>query len=215
MRMPRRSRGATFAGMLFRARRLSDRIRGFDRVRADELIGLVLLIEIELQVWLSPYVHHRVPAALGGVALSVGGGGAPSLAARSASSWALARSRRQDVFGGRLTEHALGAIPAGSWSSTAPAPSFQRRRARWALGARRDGAAGRRADHEADVLGILLRRGIMLGLLPWTVGRMLRERGARESAYRESAERLDAEREQRARAAASASGRGSHESCTT
>ena len=39
-------------------------------------------------------------------------------------------------------------------------------------------------------------------LLPWTVGRILRERGTRESAHRESAERLDAEREQRALTAA-------------
>ena len=39
-------------------------------------------------------------------------------------------------------------------------------------------------------------------LLPWTVGRIVRERGVRELAQRESAERLDVEREQRARLAA-------------
>ncbi len=38
-------------------------------------------------------------------------------------------------------------------------------------------------------------------LLPWALGRMLRERAARERAYRETAERLDAGREERARSA--------------
>ena len=44
--------------------------------------------------------------------------------------------------------------------------------------------------------------GLMLCLLPWTVGRILRERGARELSTVKRAERLDGEREQRARMAA-------------
>lgn len=44
----------------------------------------------------------------------------------------------------------------------------------------------------------------MVAVLPWTVGRILRERGARERAQRERAERLDGERELRERAAAQA-----------
>ncbi len=40
---------------------------------------------------------------------------------------------------------------------------------------------------------------VIVGLLPWSVGRMLRARGARERALRERAERLDAERELRVR----------------
>ncbi|HWY90417.1 MAG TPA: sensor histidine kinase, partial [Solirubrobacteraceae bacterium] len=48
----------------------------------------------------------------------------------------------------------------------------------------------------------LLFLAVFLVLLPWGVGRMLRERSARERAYRERAELLDGEREQRALAAA-------------
>ena len=198
VRMPRPLRGATFAGMLLLARRRSARIRGFDRVRVDELIGLVLLIEIELQVWLSPYVHHRVPAALGGVGLAVAVRRRWPLGAVLVGVGAVAG---QDVFGGHVTEHALGAIPAGIMVFYGAGAFLAARRARLAL------ALG------VSVLfvDVLLTRptfaeffftGLMLCLLPWTVGRILRERGARESAHRESAERLDAEREQRARAAA-------------
>ncbi len=199
MRTRRRLCGATFAGM-FSARRRSARIRGFDRVRVDELIGLVLLIEMELQVWLNPDIHHRLAAALAGAVLSA------VVAVRRR--WPLAAVlvgvsavAVQDVFGGRLTEHAIGAIPAGVMAFYGAGAFLAERRARLAL-----------------VLGVavlwidvLITRptfseffftGLMLGVLPWTVGRILRERGTRESAYRESAERLDAEREQRALTAA-------------
>ena len=43
---------------------------------------------------------------------------------------------------------------------------------------------------------------VIVGLLPWSMGRMLRARSARERALRESAERLDSERELRVRTAA-------------
>jgi signal transduction histidine kinase len=186
--------------MLFPARKLSAWIRGLDRVRVDELIGLVLLIEIELQVWLSPYVHHRVPAALGGVGLS--------LAVAVRRRWPFAAVlvgvgavAGQDVFGGHVTEHALGAIPAGIMVFYGAGAFLAARRSQLAFG----------LGVTVLFLDVLSTRpsfaeffftGIMLCLLPWTVGRILRERGARESAHRESAERLDAEREQRARAAA-------------
>jgi signal transduction histidine kinase len=200
MTMPWRSGGATFAGMQFRARRLSARIRGYDRVRVDELIGLVLLIEIELQVWLSPYVHHRVPAAIGGLGLSV------AVAVRrrwpfGAVLLGVGAVAAQDVFGGHVTEHAIGAIPSGILVFYGAGAFLPARRARSALGI---GVA-------VLLIDVLLTRpsfaeffftGIMLCLLPWTVGRILRERGARERAQRESSERLDAEREQRARMAA-------------
>jgi signal transduction histidine kinase len=200
MRMPWPLRGATFACMVFRGRRLSTRIGGLDRVRVDELIGLVLLVEIELQVWLNPYVHHRVPAALGGLGLSV------VVAVRRRWPFAavlvgVAAVAGQDVFGGRLTQHALGAIPAGIMVFYGAGAFLAARRARAALG----------LGVTVLLVDVLITRptfaeffftGLMLCLLPWTVGRILRERVARESAYRESAERLDAGREQRARAAA-------------
>ena len=43
---------------------------------------------------------------------------------------------------------------------------------------------------------------VVVGLMPWAVGRMLRARAAREHAHRELAERLDAERELLARESA-------------
>jgi signal transduction histidine kinase len=200
MRMPRAPCGATFAGMPLPARKLSAEIRGFDRARVDELIGLLLLIEIELQVWLSPYVHHRVPAALGGVGLSI------AVAVRRRRPFAsvligVGAVAGQDVFGGHVTEHALGAIPAGIMVFYGAGAFLSAPRARWALG----------LGVTVLLVDVLFTRpsfaeffftGILLCLLPWTVGRILRERGARESAHRESAERLDVEREQRALMAA-------------
>ena len=70
------------------ARRLVARMQRLDPATVDGIVALALLIEIELQVWLSPYVHHRVPAALGGVAL-VGRLWRCAVAGRSQpSSWA-------------------------------------------------------------------------------------------------------------------------------
>ncbi len=166
----------------------------------DELVGLVLLIEIELQVWLSPYVHHRAPAALGGVGLSV------AVAVRRR--WPFAAVlvgagavAGQDVFGGHLTHHALGAIPAGVLIFYGAGAFLAARRSRSALGL---GVTVLFLDllFIAPSFAEFFFTGIMLCLLPWTVGRIMRERGARESAQRESAERLDAEREQRAHVAA-------------
>jgi signal transduction histidine kinase len=200
MTMPWPSRGATFAGMPFPARRMSTRIRMFDRVRVDELVGLVLLLEIELQVWLSPYVHHRVPAALGGVGLSV------AVAVRrrwpfGAVLVGVGAVAGQDVFGGHVTEHALGAIPAGVMVFYGAGAFLPRWRARSALGL---GATVLFADvlFTRPSFAEFFFTGLMLCLLPWTVGRILRERGSRESAHRETAERLDAEREHRAHVAA-------------
>ena len=126
MRMPRCSRTALRLRACCSPRAgCPPRYVGFDRVRVDELIALVLLIEIELQVWLSPYVHHRLPAAVGGVGLSV------AVAVRRRWPFAavlvgVGAVAGQDVFGGRLTEHALGAIPAGIMVFFgSQAPSFQ------------------------------------------------------------------------------------------
>ncbi|HEV2975773.1 MAG TPA: sensor histidine kinase [Solirubrobacteraceae bacterium] len=166
----------------------------------DELVGLVLLIEIELQVWLSPYVHHRVPAALGGVGLSV----AVAMRRRWPFAAVLVGAGAvagQDVFGGRLTHHALGAIPAGVLIFYGAGAFLAARRSRAALGL---GVTVLFLDllFVAPSFAEFFFTGIMLCLLPWTVGRIMRERGARERAQRESAERLDAEREQRAHVAA-------------
>jgi signal transduction histidine kinase len=107
----------------------------------------------------------------------------------------------QAAFGGRLTEHAIGAIPAGILVFYGAGAFLSPRRARVALGT---GVTVLWIDVliTTPTFAEFFFTGVVLGLLPWTVGRILRERGARESASRESAEQLDAEREQRAIAAA-------------
>jgi signal transduction histidine kinase len=171
-----------------------------DRVHVDELVGLLLLIEMELQVWLSPYVHHRVPAALGGLVLS--------LAVAVRRRWPLAAVligvgavAGQDAFGGALTVHAFGAIPAGIMVFYGAGAFLSAPRARAGLAL---GIAVLWLDllYTRPAFSEFFFTGLLLCVLPWTVGRILRERGARERASRESAERLDAEREQRTRTAA-------------
>src|SRR5947209_692391 len=45
-------------------------IRSLDRVRVDQLVALVLLVEIELQIWAGHSIHNRPYAGLVGVALA-------------------------------------------------------------------------------------------------------------------------------------------------
>jgi signal transduction histidine kinase len=188
--------------MLLRARRLLARLRRSGRARVDELLGLLLLIEIELQVWLSPSVEHRLPAALGGVVLSaaVAVRRRWPLGALLAGVGALAA---QDAFGGALGQHAPGAILAGIMLFYGAGAFLAAPRARWALSL---GLAGLAVDVliGTGAFSDLLFGGVMIAVLPWAVGRMLRERAVRERAHRERAERLDGEREWRAAAAADA-----------
>src|SRR5947209_9845010 len=97
--------------MLLPGRRLSARFRRFDQVRVDELIGLALLVEVELQVWLSPYIQHRLPSAIGGLAL------AAAVAVRrrwpfGAVLVAVVAVVAQEALGGRVTQHTVGALLA-------------------------------------------------------------------------------------------------------
>jgi hypothetical protein len=46
-------------------------IRSLDRVRVDQLVAVVLLVEIELQIWISRSIHDRPYAGLVGVVLAV------------------------------------------------------------------------------------------------------------------------------------------------
>ncbi len=182
--------------MLSRARRLSARWRRFGPAKVDALAGLLLAIAIELQVWLSPQITHRLATALGGVALSL------TVAIRrrwplGAVVAALAAWIAQEALGGRVTQHAVGALIAIILVFYAAGAGLEERRAWLALLL---GLAG-------AIAGVVLVTGtlsdvvfgaVFLELLPWAVGRIVRERGARERAYRERAERLDAEREQHA-----------------
>ncbi|MGH2883040.1 MAG: hypothetical protein ACRDPA_10155, partial [Solirubrobacteraceae bacterium] len=126
----------------------------------DALIGLVLLVEMELQVSLNPFVHNRVPAALGGGVLAAG------VAARrrwplGVAIVAMAGLVGQDLLGGRLTQHALGAIPAGILVFYGIGAFLPARRARLALVI---GIAGMSVDVLIDRGGVsgLFFNGIML-----------------------------------------------------
>src|SRR5271154_4083757 len=50
-------------------RALSDRVREVDLVRLDELVGVALWVEVELQVWLGDSIPGRFYASLAGAAL--------------------------------------------------------------------------------------------------------------------------------------------------
>ena len=198
MTMPSARHGGRFAAMRLRARRPLARFRRFDPVRVDELVALALLVEIELQVWLSPYIQDRVPTAIGGLALSA------AVAVRrhwpfGAVLLALVAVVAQEALGGRLTQHTVGALLALILVFYA-AGAFLRERSAWlALGL---GLAGSAASVVlAGSSSDLWFGGIFLEGLPWAVGRIVRERSARERAYRERAERVDSEREQQALAA--------------
>ena len=195
-----RPRDGSVASVSSHLRRQYARLRLLDPRRVDALIGLALLVEMELQVWLNPLVTHRIPAAWGGAVLSA------AVAARrrwplGATIVSMLALVGQDLLGGRLTQHALGAIPAGIMVFYAIGAFLPELRSRLALAI---GVAGMSADVLVDGGGLsgLFFNGIMLTVLPWTVGRMLRERAARERALRELAEQLDAGREQSARSAA-------------
>jgi hypothetical protein len=70
MRTPWGRGGARLPGML-QARRWFAGWRVIDRVRVDELVGLLLFVEIELQVWLDASIPGRLPGALAGLVVSI------------------------------------------------------------------------------------------------------------------------------------------------
>ena len=196
MTMPSARHGGRFAAMRSRARILLARFRRFDPVRVDELLALALLVEIEVQVWLSPYIHHRVPSAIGGLALSA----AVAIRRRwplGAVLVALVGVVGQEALGGQVTQHTAGALLALFLVFYAAGAFLEERPAWLALAL---GFAGSAASVllSAGTSSDLWFGAIFLEGLPWAVGRIVRERNARERAYRERAERVDAEREQHA-----------------
>jgi signal transduction histidine kinase len=189
-----------FAEMPFPARKPFSRLGHLDPARVDELVGLLLLVAIQLQVWLGPNVEHRIAETLAGVVLAA--------AVMVRRRWPLgallavfAAVTTQDAVGGRVTQSTIGAIVALILVFYAGGAVPSERRAWLALAI---GLAG-------GCVSVMIETGefsdlfftlTFLILLPWGVGRILQERGARERANRQRAERLDSEREQRARMAA-------------
>jgi|SRR5450755_537460 signal transduction histidine kinase len=187
--------------MLFRARGWFARFTGTDWVRVDRLVGVGLLVAIELQVWLSPQIQQRVAVALAGVVL------AAAVAVRrrwplAAVLTACAALLVQGMLGGNMISQAQAADAAVVllfYGSGAFLPAW---RSRLALGVSAVIASiGLVADQGQSIASLPFSIGNAV-LLPWALGRVAREHGARERRYREMAERLDAGRELHARTAA-------------
>jgi signal transduction histidine kinase len=181
-------------------RRLFARLRGIDRVRVDQLVALVLLVGIELEVWLGSRVPDRAPAALAGVVLSGTVAlrrrrpleGVLVIAALVALQAALADGHKlpvSAVLAVLLVFYGLGAF--------APEP-----KSRWVLGFAVVASSIGQLTKPGGGVSSVAALEVFGVLLPWAVGRTVRERAVRERGYRELAEQLDAGRDVRARTAA-------------
>jgi signal transduction histidine kinase len=187
--------------MRFRWGSMPAGLHRLDPVQVDVLAGAVLLVAIELQLWSGSSDHARVAAAAGGVILAVAvmiRRSAPFAAVLLAVAGVLG----QEALGGRLTQEAVGSLPALILVFCAAGAFLAERPAVAALGMGIVGVVSQsliRPTAFADVFFPI----IFLLLLPWSVGRMLRRHDRRERAQRARVERLDAEREQSVRSAAS------------
>ena len=169
--------------MLFRAQRLFAGLRGIDPVRVDELIAVVMLVQIELHVWLGSSLQARVQTALAGVAASV------AVAVRRR--WPLAAVLA--ILALMAVQMALGGPRLGQEDPAAAIPALllvfyglgayaPERRSTWALGlALVVISINQVTKSSAAPLSNLLPTDIFGVLLPWAIGRRVRERGSRGS----------------------------------
>jgi signal transduction histidine kinase len=185
--------------MRFRAGGIPVGLYRLDPVLVNVLVGAMLLVAVELQVWSGSSGHARQAAAGGGVVLAV------AVMIRRATPvaavlLAVAAVLGQEALGGRLTQEAVGALLALMLVFYAAGAFLDRRPSVAALGIALVGVASQvliRPTTFAD----LFFPAVFLVLLPWGAGRMLRTRGDHERAHRARAERLDAERDRLARSA--------------
>jgi signal transduction histidine kinase len=186
-----------------RSHRLVAQIRGVDPVRLDELIALLLLVQVQVKVWLGSSVHDPLWLALVGVVL------APAVAIRRIRPEAsvlivVAAIAVTSALGhaGLGQEDKLAVIPAtllifyglGAFASSP--------RSQWVLALGVLVEAINNVTKTGGGIPSAVTTAVFGILLPWALGRMVRERAARERAYRETAERLDAGRDLHAREAA-------------
>jgi signal transduction histidine kinase len=173
-------------------RGLSDRVRGLDLVRLDQLVAVVLWVEIELQVWLGDSIPDRLYASVAAALLAWG------VAVRrrlplSAVSVVLVLMTVRIVFGewGNLSSAAgvsVGVILL-FYGLGAFAPA---RRSVWVLAAAVVITSVNQVTKPGGGVAALFPMEAFAVLLPYALGRAMRARAARELASRDAAERLDA-----------------------
>jgi signal transduction histidine kinase len=183
-------------------RGLSERLRGLDLVRVDQLVAVALLAEIELQVWLGHSIPDRTYASLAPVALA----------------WAVASRRRRPlsavsvvlvlmtvriVFGdaGYLSKAAgvmIGVVLL-FYGLGAFAPW---RRSVWMVTVAVVITSLNQLTKPGGGVGAVFGMEAFAVLLPYALGWAMRVRTTRELASRDAAERLDAALVTSARAAA-------------
>ena len=176
------------------------RLRRRDPAALDRAVAIVLLVAVGLQVSLDDSVHHPV---LTGIAGSVA-----ALAVATRRRWPLGSlvvslgvTLAAEAVGGPGTSAATATIVSTVLLAYGAGAFLAMPRAAVALGI---GAVGLAVNVAITTRASddLFFDVVVVGLMPWAVGRMLRTRAAREHAHRELAERLDAERELLARESA-------------
>ena len=173
-------------------RGLLDRVRGLGLVRLDQLVGVALWVEIELQVWLGHSIPDRLYATLAGAAL----GGAVALRRRwplSAVSVVLVFMTVRMLFGERGNLSNAAGVQVGVillfYGLGAFAPG---RRSVWMLAAAIVVTSLNQLTKPGGGVAAVFPMEAFAVWLPFAIGRALRARAARELASRDAAERLDA-----------------------
>ena len=183
--------------------RLIARLRGIDPVHVDALVGLVLLVQVQLTVWLGSSVPDPVWLALVGFVIA----GAVAIRRRrplAAVLVVIAAVAVTTAFGhaGLGQQDKLAVIPATLLIFYGLGAFASGRRSVWLLGLAVVVTSVNNATRSGGAIPNLVTTDVFAIVLPWALGRMVRERGVRERAYRETAERIDAGRELHAHEAA-------------
>ncbi len=182
------------------------RVRALDPVHVDWFVAVCLLVVIEVATWTGHGVRARAGVAISAMLMA----GALAVRRRWLLQWVvvalLARMVLLLIFGSAVLKNSNGLV--GVFGLAAGLLLF------YAGGAYLDGWRSRlalvigvalvsqSAAASEQVLANLLWDDAIIGVLPWFVGRMVRERIVRGHAARTRAELLDAQREYHARAAA-------------
>jgi signal transduction histidine kinase len=183
-------------------RGLSDRVRGLDLVRLDQLVGVALWAEIGLQVWLGHSIPDRPYQALAGAALGC------TVAVRrrwplSAVSVVLVLMTVRMLSGELSSFSHTAGVQVGVlllfYGLGAFAPE---RRSVWMLALAVVTTSLNQLTKPGGGMGALFPMEAFAVLLPYAVGRAMRTGAARELAARDQAERLDSALLTSARAAA-------------